>query len=214
MPAPAESTHALIEWLDGRRPDVAKIGGKAASLDRLAGFGFRIPPGFCLTTDAFALQVATLPGGERLATDPAQLGRRGDARGPRRRDACRTPGTGRRGRPRRSARAPDDRARRGPRRSPATRRPLVGRGRGRRRGLVRGPPRHRARPLARRRRARRPPLLGVAVERPGDRLSHAARPAPRWRRDGGRRPGARPGRSPRRSSSPAIRSPAARTRSS
>ena len=54
MPAPTESTHALIEWLDGRRPDVARIGGKAASLNRLAGFGFRIPPGFCLTTDAFA----------------------------------------------------------------------------------------------------------------------------------------------------------------
>ncbi len=73
MPAPVESTHALIEWLDGRRPEVAKVGGKAASLDRLAGFGFRIPPGFCLTTDAFALQVAALPGGEGLATDPSQL---------------------------------------------------------------------------------------------------------------------------------------------
>ena len=71
MPAPAESTHALIEWLDGRHPDVARIGGKAASLDRLAGFGFRIPPGFCITTDAFAAQVATLPGSDRLATDPA-----------------------------------------------------------------------------------------------------------------------------------------------
>ena len=29
------------------------------------GFGFRIPPGFCLTTDAFAAQVATLPGSDR-----------------------------------------------------------------------------------------------------------------------------------------------------
>ena len=73
MPAPAESTHALIEWLDGRRPDVARIGGKAASLDRLAGFGFRIPPGFCITTDAFATQVAMLPGCDRLASDPAIL---------------------------------------------------------------------------------------------------------------------------------------------
>ena len=69
MPVPAQSTHALVEWLDGRRPDVARIGGKAASLDRLAGYGFRIPPGFCLTTDAFAAQVATLPGGDRLTTD-------------------------------------------------------------------------------------------------------------------------------------------------
>ena len=73
MPAPAESTHALIEWLDGRRPDVARIGGKAASLDRLAGFGFRIPPGFCITTDAFATQLAMLPGCDQLASDPAIL---------------------------------------------------------------------------------------------------------------------------------------------
>ncbi len=63
----------MIEWLDGRRPDVARIGGKGASLDRLAGFGFRIPPGFCLTTDAFAAQVATLPGSARLAADPSVL---------------------------------------------------------------------------------------------------------------------------------------------
>ena len=70
MPAPAESTHALIEWLDGRRPDVARIGGKAASLDRLAGFGFRIPPGFCITTDAFATQVAMLPGGDQPRDRP------------------------------------------------------------------------------------------------------------------------------------------------
>lgn len=73
MSAPAESIHALVEWLDGRHPDVGRIGGKAASLDRLAGFGFRIPPGFCLTTDAFAAQVATLPAGDRLAADPGIL---------------------------------------------------------------------------------------------------------------------------------------------
>ena len=73
MPVPAQSTHALVEWLDGRAADVARIGGKAASLDRLAGFGFRIPPGFCLTTDAFAAQVAALPGGDRLTSDPEIL---------------------------------------------------------------------------------------------------------------------------------------------
>src|SRR4051794_8103632 len=67
------STHAFVEWLDGRAPDVGRIGGKAASLDRLAGFGFRIPPGFCLTTDAFAVQVATLPEANRLASDPGSL---------------------------------------------------------------------------------------------------------------------------------------------
>jgi pyruvate,water dikinase len=73
MPVPAHSRHALVEWLDGRAPDVARIGGKAASLDRLAGFGFRIPPGFCLTTDAFAAQLATLSGSDRLAADPGIL---------------------------------------------------------------------------------------------------------------------------------------------
>src|SRR3954470_18640181 len=67
------STHAFVEWLDGRAPDVGRIGGKAASLDRLAGFGFRIPPGFCLTTDAFAVQVATLPEANRLASDPGSV---------------------------------------------------------------------------------------------------------------------------------------------
>jgi len=73
MSVPSHPKPALVEWLDGRRPDVARIGGKAASLDRLAGFGFRIPPGFCITTDAFAAQVATLAGSDRLATDPAAV---------------------------------------------------------------------------------------------------------------------------------------------
>src|SRR3954468_19083334 len=68
------STHAFVEWLDGRAPDVSRIGGKAASLDRLAGFGFRIPPGFCITTDAFAAQVATLRDADWLATDTTPLG--------------------------------------------------------------------------------------------------------------------------------------------
>src|SRR3954464_7851863 len=67
------STHAFVEWLDGRAPDVGRIGGKAASLDRLAGFGFRVPPGFCLTTAAFAEQVATLPGADRLGQGPRIL---------------------------------------------------------------------------------------------------------------------------------------------
>ncbi|MFL5677602.1 MAG: PEP/pyruvate-binding domain-containing protein [Chloroflexota bacterium] len=73
MPVPARSTRALVEWLDGRGMDVTRIGGKAASLDRLVGFGFRVPPGFCLTTAAFAEQVTTLPGADRLAEDPGIL---------------------------------------------------------------------------------------------------------------------------------------------
>src|SRR3954470_19410317 len=70
MPVPTQSTHALVEWLDGRGADVSRIGGKAASLDRLARFGFRIPPGFCLTTAAFAEQVSMLPRGDDLTADP------------------------------------------------------------------------------------------------------------------------------------------------
>jgi phosphoenolpyruvate synthase/pyruvate phosphate dikinase len=73
MLVPADATHALVEWLDGRAADVARVGGKAASLDRLASFGFRIPPGFCLTTEAFAEQVLTLPGGDRVAADAGIL---------------------------------------------------------------------------------------------------------------------------------------------
>src|SRR3954451_13045649 len=73
MPVPAESTHALVEWLDGRDADVSRIGGKAASLDRLARFGFRIPPGFCLTIAAFAEQVSMLPGADGLTADPGIL---------------------------------------------------------------------------------------------------------------------------------------------
>src|SRR3954469_2953356 len=73
MPVPTQSTHALVEWLDGRGMDVARIGGKAPSLDPRASFGFRIPPGFCLTTEAFAEQVTTLPGVRSLAELPAIL---------------------------------------------------------------------------------------------------------------------------------------------
>jgi rifampicin phosphotransferase len=51
----------LIAWLGtdggGTTPDVATIGGKGASLARLASLGFRVPPGFCLTTAAFRAQL-------------------------------------------------------------------------------------------------------------------------------------------------------------
>jgi pyruvate,water dikinase len=72
----AHAFHApdtAIEWLDGADLDVRRLGGKAVSLNRLARAGFRIPPGFCLTTDAFATQVATLPGTGILTADPGAL---------------------------------------------------------------------------------------------------------------------------------------------
>ena len=55
----------LIAWLgrpadDGRGDagSAADLGGKGASLDRLGRLGFRVPPGFCLTTAAFKAQLA------------------------------------------------------------------------------------------------------------------------------------------------------------
>ena len=54
--------HPLIAWLGAIAGDAGLVGGKAASLDRLARLGFRIPPGFCLTTAAFERQLAAIPG--------------------------------------------------------------------------------------------------------------------------------------------------------
>lgn len=53
----ATTTAPLIEWLGSAAGDAGTLGGKAASLDRLARLGFRIPPGFCLTTAAFRRQL-------------------------------------------------------------------------------------------------------------------------------------------------------------
>lgn len=61
----AASSAPLIEWLGRAEGDSATLGGKAASLDRLARMGFRIPPGFCLTTAAFRRQLGDVDlGGE------------------------------------------------------------------------------------------------------------------------------------------------------
>ncbi|MEO8470115.1 MAG: PEP/pyruvate-binding domain-containing protein [Chloroflexota bacterium] len=68
MPRPESS---MIAWLGVVQGDVASVGGKAASLDRLARLGFRIPPGFCLTTAAFDAQLVSIPG---AASDLDRLG--------------------------------------------------------------------------------------------------------------------------------------------
>jgi rifampicin phosphotransferase len=57
----------LIEWLGSAEGGPESLGGKAASLDRLARMGFRIPPGFCLTTEAFRRQIEAV----RPEGDPA-----------------------------------------------------------------------------------------------------------------------------------------------
>ena len=74
VPRPESS---MIAWLGVIQGDVAHVGGKAASLDRLARLGFRIPPGFCLTTAAFDAQIASIPGAsadlERLGDEEVRL---------------------------------------------------------------------------------------------------------------------------------------------
>ena len=51
----------FIEWLGDATSGPEALGGKAASLDRLGRLGFRIPPGFCLTTHGFRAQLASMP---------------------------------------------------------------------------------------------------------------------------------------------------------
>jgi pyruvate,water dikinase len=50
----------LIEWLGRAGGEAEALGGKGASLDRLAKLGFRVPPGFCLTTAAFRAQLEAI----------------------------------------------------------------------------------------------------------------------------------------------------------
>ena len=57
VPPPATAT---VVWLGSAHGGVGVVGGKAASLDRLARLGFRIPPGFCLTTAAFDVQLEAI----------------------------------------------------------------------------------------------------------------------------------------------------------
>jgi len=43
----------LIEWLGEAESGEPGLGGKGASLDRLIRLGYRVPPGFCVTTAAY-----------------------------------------------------------------------------------------------------------------------------------------------------------------
>lgn len=45
--------HKMIEWLGEAASGAEALGGKGASLDRLIRLGYRVPPGFCVTTAAF-----------------------------------------------------------------------------------------------------------------------------------------------------------------
>lgn len=71
-----EQRRARVVWLESGTTNVRLVGGKAASLARLAARGFRIPPGFCLTTEAFAAQLAAIdPDGRHVADLPHEEAR-------------------------------------------------------------------------------------------------------------------------------------------
>jgi pyruvate,water dikinase len=80
MPQSPAAATELIEWFGSARGDATTMGGKAASLDRLARLGFAVPPGFSLTTAAFDAHLAAIaelgPVADalsRLPEDPARV---------------------------------------------------------------------------------------------------------------------------------------------
>jgi pyruvate,water dikinase len=73
MHPPATTSPGPIEWLGELSGNPETVGGKAASLDRLARFGFLIPPGFCLTTAAFAAHMREVGARAPLASAIAAL---------------------------------------------------------------------------------------------------------------------------------------------
>ena len=68
----------LVIWLRDGDGEIDLVGGKAASLLALSRAGFRVPPGFCLTTRAFDRQIEAIPGAaerlERLPDEDARAG--------------------------------------------------------------------------------------------------------------------------------------------
>jgi len=48
-----------LQLTDIRGPMFPQVGGKAANLGELAGAGLPVPPGFCLTTDAYVSALST-----------------------------------------------------------------------------------------------------------------------------------------------------------
>ncbi len=79
MNASVTASPGPIEWLGQIQGSIDAVGGKAASLDRLARLGFLVPPGFCLTTSAFASHIAAIcdatPLSDALAALPDEAAR-------------------------------------------------------------------------------------------------------------------------------------------
>ena len=69
----ADAGEELVEWLGSARGGAEVLGGKGASLDRLGRLGFRVPPGFCLTTAAFRTQLAAAVDAALRATGAADI---------------------------------------------------------------------------------------------------------------------------------------------
>jgi rifampicin phosphotransferase len=76
----SQASDDLIAWLGSATGGAEALGGKGASLDRLGKLGFRVPPGFCLTTAAFraepdpAVDAALADAVARLVTEVAGAG--------------------------------------------------------------------------------------------------------------------------------------------
>ena len=51
----------ILAFADIRAADLALVGGKGANLGEMVHAGFPVPPGFCLTTAAFAEFIAAAP---------------------------------------------------------------------------------------------------------------------------------------------------------
>ena len=79
MNASVTASPGPIEWLGQIQGPLDLVGGKAASLDRLARLGFLVTPGFCLTTSAFAAHIAAIceaaPLSDALAALPDEAAR-------------------------------------------------------------------------------------------------------------------------------------------
>jgi phosphoenolpyruvate synthase/pyruvate phosphate dikinase len=71
--ASVSSRHPYVATLGAAPIGDSDLGGKAASLDRLARSGYPIPPGFCLTAAAFRTHVAAASDPQGLAVAIAAL---------------------------------------------------------------------------------------------------------------------------------------------
>ncbi len=67
-----EDVPARIAWLGRASGGSALLGGKGAGLDQLIRLGADTPPGFCLTTEAFAYQLGEEAARVARADEPAE----------------------------------------------------------------------------------------------------------------------------------------------